>query len=50
MTKSLTEINFDEAIKEAERLDEHLAQTGEVIGPLHGVPISLKVSDKSELT
>jgi amidase len=43
----LTEINFIEAAKEAEKLDEHLKKTGQVVGPLHGVPISLKASPES---
>ncbi|OMP85361.1 putative amidase [Diplodia seriata] len=37
-----TEIFFDEALKWAEALDKHLAETGKLIGPLHGVPVSVK--------
>lgn len=33
---------FDEAIKRAKDLDEHFARTGKTVGPLHGLPISLK--------
>lgn len=44
MAHSLTEINFQVAFEEAKRLDKHLSETGEVVGPLHGVPISVKVS------
>jgi len=33
---------FDEAIERAKSLDEHYAKTGKVVGPLHGLPISLK--------
>lgn len=33
---------FEEGIKRAEYLDEHFAKTGKPIGPLHGLPISLK--------
>jgi len=40
---SLTEINFEQASKEAKELDEHLEKTGIVVGPMHGVPISVKV-------
>lgn len=29
-------------MKRAEEVDRHLAETGEPIGPLHGLPISLK--------
>jgi len=37
------EINFEQASKEAKELDEHLEKTGTVVGPMHGVPISVKV-------
>ena len=33
---------FDEAIQHARSLDEHYKRTGKVVGPLHGLPISLK--------
>lgn len=33
---------FDEGIAQAKKLDEHFAKTGKVVGPLHGLPISLK--------
>lgn len=33
---------FDEGIAQAKKLDEHFAKTGRVIGPLHGLPVSLK--------
>lgn len=33
---------FSEAIAAAKALDEVFAKTGKVVGPLHGVPISLK--------
>lgn len=38
----MTEILFPEAFERARFLDEHLEKTGEVLGPLHGLPISLK--------
>lgn len=38
----LTEICFDKALKRAQELDEHLARTGETVGPLHGIPVSIK--------
>ncbi|KAI5919359.1 amidase signature domain-containing protein [Camillea tinctor] len=38
----LTEVMFDDAIKDAEELDRHLSRHGTTIGPLHGVPITLK--------
>ena len=34
-----TEIFFEEAIARARQLDKHLRDTGEVVGPLHGLPI-----------
>ncbi|PVH80440.1 amidase [Cadophora sp. DSE1049] len=37
-----TEILFDEALTRAQALDEHLEQTGRVVGLLHGLPVSLK--------
>lgn len=38
---------FSDALKTAKELDGHFAATGELKGPLHGVPISFK--DLSEL-
>jgi amidase len=38
----LTEIFFDQAFERAKELDEHLKKTGKPVGPLHGLPISLK--------
>lgn len=42
VTKCLTEIFFDKALERARELDDHLFRTGEVVGPLHGVPVSVK--------
>ncbi|KAJ5660399.1 hypothetical protein N7507_006850 [Penicillium longicatenatum] len=42
LTKCLTEICFEGALKRARELDEHLGRTGEVVGPLHGIPVSIK--------
>lgn len=42
VTKCLTEIFFDKALKRARELDDHLLRTGDVVGPLHGVPVSVK--------
>jgi amidase len=38
----LTEVFIERAIDRAKVLDEHLKTTGKVVGPLHGLPISLK--------
>ncbi|OCL14642.1 amidase [Glonium stellatum] len=42
LTNCLTEILFDEALARADQLDAHLAAGNPPIGPLHGVPVSLK--------
>lgn len=42
LTNCLTVASFDSAIARAKELDAHLAKTGTVVGPLHGLPISLK--------
>ncbi|KAG6337079.1 hypothetical protein ID866_2032 [Astraeus odoratus] len=41
-TNCLTEICFEEALVRAKELDDHLENTGQVVGPLHGVPVSIK--------
>ncbi|EPE08416.1 general amidase [Ophiostoma piceae UAMH 11346] len=38
----LVEWFMDEAVARAKELDAHLAATGEVVGPLHGLPFSIK--------
>ncbi|EXJ76967.1 hypothetical protein A1O3_10124 [Capronia epimyces CBS 606.96] len=42
MVSCLHEIFFDTAIKDAIALDEYFAKTGHPVGPLHGLPVSLK--------
>ncbi|KAJ7211989.1 general amidase, partial [Mycena pura] len=42
LTNCLTEIFVEHALARARELDEHLTKTGSVVGPLHGLPISLK--------
>ncbi|KAG9014094.1 hypothetical protein FRB90_005577 [Tulasnella sp. 427] len=41
-TNCITEIFFEEGLARARELDEHLQKTGEVVGPLHGLPVSIK--------
>ncbi|KAH6910604.1 general amidase [Coprinopsis sp. MPI-PUGE-AT-0042] len=42
LVNCLTEIFIDKALEQAKKLDEHLKRTGKPVGPLHGLPISLK--------
>ena len=42
LTNCLTEICFADALRRAAELDRHLEETGEVVGPLHGLPVSIK--------
>ncbi|KAI4957925.1 hypothetical protein J4E86_005065 [Alternaria arbusti] len=42
LTNCLSDAFFDEAVQQAKSLDEHLERTGKTVGPLHGLPISLK--------
>ncbi len=42
LTNCLTEILFDGGLARAQWLDRELARTGRPVGPLHGVPVSLK--------
>ncbi|KAF7714838.1 Uncharacterized protein PECH_000033 [Penicillium ucsense] len=42
LTTCCTEILFEEAFATAKQLDEYLARTGTPIGPLHGLPVSIK--------
>ncbi|KAL5536849.1 hypothetical protein ACEPAF_672 [Sanghuangporus sanghuang] len=47
-TNCLTEILFENALKEAKELDDAFASTKQLRGPLHGVPVSFK--DQFEIT
>jgi amidase len=42
LTNCLSDLLYHEAITTAKRLDEHFRQTGKPVGPLHGLPISVK--------
>lgn len=43
LVNCLMDANFQGAIARAEELDKHFNETGKVVGPLHGLPISIKV-------
>ena len=40
----LTEIFFDQALTRAKECDDYMEKHGKMMGALHGLPISLKVS------
>ncbi|PYI31211.1 putative general amidase [Aspergillus indologenus CBS 114.80] len=42
LTHCLTETMFEQAQARAQELDAHLARTGQPVGPLHGLPVSIK--------
>ncbi|TVY34494.1 Acetamidase [Lachnellula subtilissima] len=42
LTNCLTAFFPDEALDAARNLDAHLKSTGKVVGPLHGLPVSIK--------
>lgn len=42
LTCCLTQWFMDDAIKRAQELDDYLEKNGRTVGPLHGVPISIK--------
>ncbi|KFY13774.1 hypothetical protein V492_03042, partial [Pseudogymnoascus sp. VKM F-4246] len=42
LTTCLTEIFFDRALARAKELDDYMDRHGRAVGPLHGLPISLK--------
>ena len=44
LCNNLTEIMFQDAIEDAKKLDAHFKETGKTIGPLHGLPMTFKVS------
>ena len=42
VTNCLTESCLKDAFERAAELDRHLKETGQVVGPLHGLPVSIK--------
>lgn len=42
LTNCAMELFIDEGMQRAEELDAYFAETGETVGPLHGLPISVK--------
>ena len=41
-TNCLTEIMFEHGLDRARELDDYIERTGRTVGPLHGVPVSIK--------
>jgi Asp-tRNA(Asn)/Glu-tRNA(Gln) amidotransferase A subunit family amidase len=41
-TNCFTEVLFDEALEHAQELDEYYKKNGRIIGPFHGIPITVK--------
>ncbi|KDN34891.1 hypothetical protein RSAG8_12031, partial [Rhizoctonia solani AG-8 WAC10335] len=52
LTNCISEVMFAQGLARAQELDDHMAEAGKVVGPLHGVPISIKdhISVKGEDT
>ncbi|CAE6446816.1 unnamed protein product [Rhizoctonia solani] len=52
LTNCITEVMFDQALLRARELDDHMSKTAKLVGPLHGIPISIKdhISVKGEDT
>lgn len=42
LTNCITEVRFKEALEEAQELDDRFKATGKLVGPLHGLAVSLK--------
>ncbi|OBA19582.1 amidase [Metschnikowia bicuspidata var. bicuspidata NRRL YB-4993] len=42
LTNCLSEVFFDDAIEQAEKLDKFQQKNGKTLGPLHGLPIAMK--------
>jgi amidase len=42
ITNCLSEVCFEEAFVRARELDQYMETTGNVVGPLHGLPVSIK--------
>jgi amidase len=42
LTNCLTEIFFEEGMERARELDDHFLRNKKVVGPLHGLPVSVK--------
>jgi amidase len=46
LVRCLMDMDFEAAIARARELDVHFRQTGRTVGPLHGLPVSVKVSNR----
>ncbi|KAH1612899.1 hypothetical protein KXX21_002286 [Aspergillus fumigatus] len=42
LTNCLTEVVFEDALEQARRLDQLFEEKGQLAGPLHGIPVTLK--------
>ncbi|KAI1506266.1 amidase signature domain-containing protein [Biscogniauxia marginata] len=42
LSSLLLEIGFDLALKRAQELDDYFKEHGKIVGPLHGIPLTLK--------
>ncbi|KAL2007218.1 hypothetical protein VTN00DRAFT_8656 [Thermoascus crustaceus] len=42
LTNAITEVIFEDALKQARELDREFKETGKPKGPLHGIPVTLK--------
>lgn len=49
LVNCLADIDFVGAIADARRLDLHFQSTGKIVGPLHGLPVSIKVTSQVSL-
>lgn len=43
LVRCLMDMDFEGTLSRARELDLHFAQTGKIVGPLHGLPVSIKV-------
>lgn len=44
LVNCLMDVDFEAAVARARELDAYLKETGRLVGPLHGLPVSIKVT------